>query len=513
MLAKITSSLAGVIASTTCLTAQVPSVLQLQKSYHLAIYSTTIDVPSGAISLLSESGDLDLHANGTMTGSVSRYESTIAGTSFTPNDPINGTYSVRPDGIVMVDHDPGIPGTGEADLWINADGVAIHGARSKLSTENVSAFAIEKSTGMSVASLMGDYYFSSQYMELIGGQLWTTSYWGIATFDGLGGVGLALTEMVVAPNGTPTTSPLNSVSTYTVAPDGALTFGFAVLQGAVSGDSEVLFATAGEINSTEVGMVAAVRLGTNYDFNNLEGRYSLQGQAYILGTAPTMPQTTSDFGELELAATSATTGNWDVDGLTVDGNHQGVFFGTLSGNGGATIASNGIMSLGQLLELGFSANGAYFVGRVIEPQTNLFFGMRQFPICETFGSGTSGTSGSVPAIGMSTFPRLGNANWALTVADALGGSLAVVAINFTSLAGAPALGGLLWVNPIGAHTPLIVLGGSPGVAGAGSGQTALPLPNLPSFAGLELFAQAVVLDPGSAGGFAMSSGFRAELDL
>jgi hypothetical protein len=167
----------------------------------------------------------------------------------------------------MIDNDPGVPG-GEADLWISADGVAMHAARAKLSTENVSAFAIEKSSGMSVASLTGDYYFSSQYMELVGGQLQTTSYWGLATFDGLGVVGLAGTEMVVASNGTPTSAPLSYVSSYTVAADGALTFGTGSLKGAVAGDAEVLFATAGSINSTEVGMVAAVRLGTNYDFNN-----------------------------------------------------------------------------------------------------------------------------------------------------------------------------------------------------------------------------------------------------
>jgi hypothetical protein len=453
-----------------------------------------------------------MHPNGTFTGAVNRFESTIGGTTFVPNDPINGTYSVRPDGIIMVDYDPGVPG-GEADLWISADGVAMHAARAKLSTENVSAFAIEKSSGMSVASLTGDYYFSSQYMELVGGQLQTTSYWGLATFDGLGVVGLAGTEMVVASNGTPTSAPLSYVSSYTVAADGALTFGTGSLKGAVAGDAEVLFATAGSINSTEVGMVAAVRLGTNYDFNNLEGRYGVHGQSYILGTGPTMPQTTSDFGELEIAATSATTGSWDINGITVDGNQQSVFFGTLSGSGNATITTNGIMSLGLDLELGFSANGAYFVGRVIEPQSNLRFGMRQVPISEPFGTGTSGTSGIVPAIGMSTFPQLGNANWALTVADTIGGSLAVMAINFGSLPGAPALGGQIWVNPIGAYTPLIVLAGSAGVAGAGSGQTTLPLPSLPILAGQELFAQALVLDAGSAGGFAMSSGFRAELTL
>jgi hypothetical protein len=402
------------------------------------------------------------------------------------------------------------PAPAPLHLCIAPAGSANHTARSEATPEALTVLAFEKSAGNTLASLNSDYWFTGQRMELVGGALETSSDWGQATFDGAGTITFAGTAQSASASGT-TSMPIFGSDTYTVAPDGAITIGGA--DGAVSGDGELLFAVTSEPLSGEVGMLIAVRSGTAYDFNDLAGRYSLQAQGYTLGTGPGLPRTTTNFGEIEFAATGTTTGTWTVNGVTVDGTAQNLTLNALGGSGTATLSPNGMMTLtspGGVIELGVSGDHRWFAGRAVGSNTNLMFGMRQCTEAAAYGTGTPGTGGAEPALGMKTFPVLGNANWRYAIAEGVGGGIGIVAIGFGALPGVPALGGTIWIDPgtVG-YTALIVLSGPPGAAGAGYAETGVPIPANPGLAGVQLFAQALILDAAAPAGFAMSSGFRA----
>ena len=110
---------------------------------------------------------------------------------------------------------------------------------------------------------------------------------------------------------------------------------------------------------------------------------------------------------------------------------------------------------------------------------------------------------------MLTFPTVGNPAWGIQIDDCLGGGIAVIAIGFASLPGIPVFGGPIWIDPTGAVIAALLLSGTPGQPGDGAGEILVGLPNVPSLAGTELFAQGIVIDAGGPEGFALTSGFRA----
>lgn len=489
-----------------------PSVLDLQRSYHVGVYSATIDVPSGAASLLAQVGGLDLLPSGTISGAFDTWEVTAGGTTFTPNDPFAGTCIVRPDGTAVFDLDPTNPGTSLVRLWIAPDGSLFHTARATPDPEALSVLAIAKSSGQTLASLNGTFHYRGHHLRLVGGALATTSSWGIATFDGVGGFTATGMQMSTTALGT-TTTPDTSSGSYTVAADGALTIGGD--RGGMSADGQVLFGLFANTTGSELGLTIAVRIGPTYDFNDLHGRFSVHGQGYTLGQGPSLPRSATQFGEFAFTATSASTGSWSTGGVLVEGSPQGPTQNPWIHGGAAALGATGTLSLTSpagAIELDVSANGRYFVGRELGTHTNLLFGVRQCAVAAPYGLGTAGAGGRVPVLGMKTFPLLGNGNWALWLGNGLGGGLGLIPISLAPLPGVPALGGLIHVDPVAVGIiPLVLLGGGTGVPGAGQAQTTLALPATPSLAGLQLFAQGLILDAAAPGGFAMSNGFRAEL--
>lgn len=489
-----------------------PSVLDLQRSFHVAVYSGTIDVPSGAVSLFAQIGGLDLQTAGTIAGAFDSWEVTAGGTTFTPNDPFAGAYFVRPDGVAVFDLDPSHPGTALVDLWIAPDGSLFHTARANTDPEAISVLAIAKSTGKSVASLNGTFHVRGQFLRLAGGGLATTSSWGTATFDGAGNYTATGMELRTTAQGS-TLTPVLNTGTYTVAPDGAVTIGGD--RGGLSDDGQLVFALFANSTSNEIGLTIAVRIGASYDFNSLAGRYSVHSQGYTLGTGPGLPRSGTRFGEFAFAATTPQTGTWSSSGVAVDGGAQGPTPTPWSQNGAATLGATGTLQLTSptsAVELDVSANGRYVIGRELGTTTNLFFGTRQCAVANAFGTGTAGAGGRVPVLGMKTFPMLGNSSWGLWLGNGIGGGIGVVPISLAPLPGVPALGGLIYVDPNAVGLiPLVLLGGGTGVPGAGQAVTTLALPASPSLAGIVLFAQGLILDSAAPAGFSMSNAFRAEL--
>ena len=130
----------------------------------------------------------------------------------------------------------------------------------------------------------------------------------------------------------------------------------------------------------------------------------------------------------------------------------------------------------------------------------------------SFGAGGAGSGGATPRAVAVSPPMLGNPQFAFGVADGLGGAPAVLAYDVapaapgTSLFGAP-----LWLGATPSMQGLFA--GSLADVGAGEGfaSIAIPVPATPSLAGVDLFLQWLVLDPGAPGGLASSDGVSLRL--
>ena len=103
------------------------SVLDLQASFHVGVYSAEIGVPGGAITPLAQHGTFNMASVGGLNGALDTWEWSTTGGVFTPNDPVSGTYHVAPDGIIEFDFHPGNPGNDVFELVIDSDGARCRG--------------------------------------------------------------------------------------------------------------------------------------------------------------------------------------------------------------------------------------------------------------------------------------------------------------------------------------------------------------------------------------------------
>ncbi|MEM7203052.1 MAG: sialidase family protein [Planctomycetota bacterium] len=120
-----------------------------------------------------------------------------------------------------------------------------------------------------------------------------------------------------------------------------------------------------------------------------------------------------------------------------------------------------------------------------------------------YGAGCAGAGGIVPQLSGSGWPLAG-ATWTLDLAGALGGSFGAVVAGVTSASqvALPFLGGTLLVAPSIATAIFL---GPPTGPGAGSFSLPLDLPLLPGLVGVNVNFQALLFDPGAAGGVSMSN--------
>ena len=493
-------------------------MLPMSKTYHVGMYTSEINSPSGALRLHGGSGQMTLTPGGLLNGSLNAFETDVVnGTVASPNDPFDGLYSVRGSGICMLDLDPLNPGTEMAPLWITPDGSVLHGVSSMVDDDVANVIAIEVGSGLSNATLSGDYRIVGQNVELdaaSGSTFRVEQELGTATFGGSGTGTVSGSKITYTSSGT-VTSPLTGSFTYSVANDGALTSGSQT--GGCTADGELFFLS--KTNSTgDVGLLFGVRIGSSYDLNDLAGRHSFTGHRYELsGSSAVLPRTTTTFGELSVDAASAASGSWSFSGATVESSSSGqVAASSMSSGsltlGGAGLASNELTMTepGGTLSLWSSPTGRFFVGREPGPHPHQLFGSRQCPASVPVGAGTSGTGGEVPRLGMRTYPQLGNGSFAFAVEGGVGGSICALPIATASSPGLPAFGGTIFIDPtaIGV-TVTVFLGGTPGVAGEGAGLAPLAIPNNLSLIGFELWAQALVFDSGATADVALSNAYRA----
>jgi len=126
------------------------------------------------------------------------------------------------------------------------------------------------------------------------------------------------------------------------------------------------------------------------------------------------------------------------------------------------------------------------------------------PTTEAYGTGTAGTGGFMPALTSINEPSLGNSNFAITGTQLLGGT-ACVGVIASQDAQLPVLGVTLLVDPATAVTSLITATGTPGVAGAGTMQLPIAIPNVPALVGADFYTQVLAFDTGAAGGMLSAS--------
>jgi len=120
-----------------------------------------------------------------------------------------------------------------------------------------------------------------------------------------------------------------------------------------------------------------------------------------------------------------------------------------------------------------------------------------------YGAGLAGTGGIVPHLTVSGgTSRSGNPDFAYEMQGGRGGAIAIITVSFAPLS-RPFLGGTLLVNPSSglSASMSVVLGGTPGVAGAGSKHLLFPV-GLAE--GHDLYAQVRIKDPAGPHGWSLS---------
>jgi len=125
-----------------------------------------------------------------------------------------------------------------------------------------------------------------------------------------------------------------------------------------------------------------------------------------------------------------------------------------------------------------------------------------------YGTGSAGSGGIVPAVLAAVPANVGNSEFKIGLAQAVGGAPAVLLVAAaTASAGATLFGANLNVDPTTGIALLFALAQGPvGAPGQGFTTVLQALPADPALAGITLFAQWGVVDSGIAAGFASSRG-------
>jgi hypothetical protein len=122
----------------------------------------------------------------------------------------------------------------------------------------------------------------------------------------------------------------------------------------------------------------------------------------------------------------------------------------------------------------------------------------------SYGTGLAGKGGQVPTLGLVGCPDIGHV-FSLNVNAVVGGAGGTLFVGLAPAA-APFKGGTFLVGAVAVQLPIVV-GGTPGVAGAGS----LSLPALlssPVLAGIQIYAQAGFSDADAVKGVSLTNGLR-----
>ncbi len=483
----------------------------LSDDYHAGIYGWS--AYGGAYETAAAAGDVSFQASGSASASFDFFFQDVSGPVFLPGQGFSASYHVNSEGMMSLD----LGGGDIWDCWVPPDANVLHYARTTAIEEAEHMVLVKKSTGMSNASLVGNYRFVTYWIDW-----WSptgphyTRLVGAASFDGSGTVSLSGIETEVT-GGVATSVPLLESGPYHVASDGTFSYGGTCSVpspscdvGAVTADGEFGYAIVAGLGQA-VGMTLFVRENAAPDLQQLAGRYGFTTHTIVGGAVETC------LGSADVNAASATSGSWTGYERYATSSATGV---SLLNN---SFAAQNLTAVGGALENGtggfvddrlwISSNYRYVIGASLDFEDRSSGGMgigvtlctRMAPAPALFGSPTAGGAGA-PQISTVGFALPGNSAFGFQVCNGLPSGIALLPVATAASTGFPVLGGQIFLDPATLGPVFLVL-----LDPAGCGVASLPIPNNPALSGLELFSQGVLLDPTTSGGFAMSAAVGVEI--
>lgn len=467
--------------------------------------------PGSGPGFIGDEGTFQFAANGTMVMNDNLYDVCPGGGVMTGVETGAGTYSVASEGTLLLDFDPANPGTDTARLFLRGDGtVGLH-ASDTLQDESSFAVVVKLSSGRSNASLAGQYHVVRQTFHG-GAGVAATNELGLASFDGLGGFNESGERRTVSVSGATASAPYLAAGTYAVAADGTLNTPSGI--GALAPDGELFYwlTTSG----SSVALTVGVRAGTGLSAPDFAGPWGLCVLEYEHLSAA-QPDWEVQFLRSANVATTGGAGAFGGPVTTLHIDSQGATLTTGALAGQYTLAPDGTLAFvvsPPNVPARLSANGTFVIGRTVSSgASGMLFGLRRCGWPAAYGTATAGAGALAPTLATAGgFPFPGNGAFQLAIGNGVGSGFSLLAFSFGQAPGLPLFGGLLWVDPgliIGTFG--VLLGGAPGVPGAGSAGLPFPLPPDPSLRSVQFWLQAGVLDAAAPQGVALTPGLDLRL--
>ncbi|HEX5053081.1 MAG TPA: hypothetical protein VFZ65_15005 [Planctomycetota bacterium] len=505
----------------SCLFAQGP--VPLSGTWRLGSITTetfsSTCVPAVPVHAVLEDGTVVFQPGGTATASITTSEVCPGAICSQGTDTGSTHYQVGPDGVLLLDDNPGAPAEDIGLGFVRSDAsVLMLGRWNQDEDEPYLGVVVALSSGHSAASLADTYGFVRYVLRNDATSQTMRSDYGTFLFNGAGGFSETSVRHVVTWNGGGPSGATSFTGNdmYSVAADGTVTIASGG-QGAVSRDREFVYWV--RQSCPEVEMVLAVRLplagGTTY----ADGDWRVVSTEVDVGTSTL----DSDWGTLTLTPTGGGAGTITPQLLRVStvSTPSGTNTNQVSvandsyalGTGGAvTLWTQGLQR--QPMPAWIARDGSMLVGAPSMPGTmnlttggGIMLGFSRCALATPVGAGTPGAAGVTPLLfTIGGFPYAGNADFGFVVAAGLGGAPGLLLFSGAVLPAAlPVFGFDLWVNPtLLAGSPLVVLSGPAGVAGVGAAGLPLALPSTPALAGTVLATQAIVLDAAAPQGLSAS---------
>ncbi len=452
----------------------------------------------------SERGSLTFFPDGTYSVSATEHNVCETGASLTAADAGFGTYAADGEGRVTLDG--GTPD--EAHLVLRPDLDAAFASGDSAEQGPLLSIAIRLSSGLDAAVLNGAYHFGRLGFTNDGtgtrGDVWN----GTMTFDGAGAVDVDFLSKSVAADGTTTVQNPAFSGGYSVAPNGLLALGG--MKGTVSSDGGVFFLV--DASGQDVALFVGVPVATAGGDDLFGGAWSRGTLAARFGAEVDLPEFCSELAELDV---TTLTSSFTLTGVEVcESPSEGVVAPTV-GLGTFSVSADGALSI-------FNAGLPPAVGGAIDPtgtlavvpdvvvngSVSMALVVRTGALPTPYGTGKPGTGGVEPILGSSGgFPYLGNPDFAFEITQALPDAPAFLAASLLPSPGLTLLGGTIWIDPATQVFAKALL-----TSGAGEATSPTPIPSDPALNDLDLYAQALVVDPGAgAAGVAMTAGLTVPI--
>jgi hypothetical protein len=469
--------------------------------------------PSSVTLIGAEEGTLVFQAAGTYTEQFLGTEVCETGFVSGTSDSESGTYVLDPSGKLTLD--PGTPDP--IELVVSTDMQLAVAAGSLLTEGPLFATAVRLGSGHSAASLNGRYHFAELGMRNDGSGLFSWIESGVLTFDGVGAYAGTSTRKTLDDTGLFVVAAATPTGIYSVVDDGSLMLGPGPHPGAVASDGGFFFAV--DRGGQSLRLLLGLRESVAADYETAGGDWGMGTFALETGVDVELPEFRSDWLDIVVHADlGATTSS----GTEVWSNPLGLGIEPVTGSGTYTVAPDG--SLLSFVEgrppgvpgaVDEGGRVAFLANTLMSPDVTLALMLHVGPGPILFGAPTPGAGGVSPSLSTAGgFAHLGNTSFGFKVADGVGAATGLLGISLGHLAplGLPALGGTLWLDPFGLILqPSLALSGTAGTPGVGSTTAPVPLPADPVLDGLEVFAQAFLLDLAAVGGVAMTPALQVTL--